>query len=250
LAAGIRWPYIPFRASAAALAALFQKLKDDGLVGANFTYPCKEAAFALCDDSAPEAATLRAANCVRITGGRVTAFNTDVAGFYEALQDLAQDVRAKPVLILGIGAAARACGLALERAGADVTFAARDLTRPRAGVSPAAAVIHVSEAETFLRERPPALLVNATPVGLRPGDQRLFDYGAIPQTCFVYDLNYGRPTPLLAAAAARGLRYADGLGMLISQAARSFEIWTGRPAPTDVMRRAAEVELRKRHHAL
>ncbi len=246
VAATLDWSYIPFRADAGSLPALFGRLRRDGLVGGNFTYPCKEAAASLCDELSAEAELLGAVNAVRVSAESVEGFNTDVAGCAAALDELAVEVGGRSVLVLGAGAAARACGLALAAANAAVTFASRDVSRPRPGVSPQAAVIRLSDAEEFVTTRKPALLINATPIGLSSNEPALFDYAVIPDNCFVLDLNYGRPTVLLAAAKRRGLRCADGRTMLLWQGARAFELWTGVPPPVDVMRRALATELRKR----
>lgn len=246
LAVSINWAYIPFRSDAETLPVIFNKLKNQGLIGANFTFPCKEKAVALCDNASREAAAIQAVNCVRVTDGCVEGDNFDIIGFQESLSELGCILRDQLVLILGVGASARACAVALTREGAAVTLAARDVARPRPGLPPAAVVIRMSEVEEFIRQRSPAMLVNATPSGLRESDTPLFNYDLIPPTCFVYDLNYGRETPLVVSAGRRGLKYTDGLPMLVRQAARSFEFWTGQAAPVEVMRRAAAKELRLR----
>ncbi len=87
------------------------------------------------------------------------------------------------------------------------------------------------------------LVLNATSLGLNPGDASPLDESqfALKQARAVYDMIY-RPaeTPLLQAARAAGCKTANGLGMLLHQGAKAFEIWTGRAAPLDVMRRALE----------
>jgi shikimate dehydrogenase len=87
------------------------------------------------------------------------------------------------------------------------------------------------------------LLLNATPLGLKPGDPLPLDEKQFPlrQARAVFDMIYNpAETPLLKAAKAAGCRTANGLGMLLHQGAKAFEIWTGQPAPLDVMRRALE----------
>ena len=90
---------------------------------------------------------------------------------------------------------------------------------------------------------PVDLLLNATPLGLKPGDPLPLDEKqfSLRQARAVYDMIYNpAETPLLKAAKAAGCRTANGLGMLLHQGAKAFEIWTGQPAPLDVMRRALE----------
>jgi shikimate dehydrogenase len=245
LAAGYSWPYVPFRANEDTLADLFERLKRDDLAGANFASPCEEAAVALCDQLSAEAELLAAVDTVRFHARKVEGLNTAVNGFARSLDELALSLADERVLILGANAPARACGVALEQAGASVTFAAQDLARPRPGVSTRATVIRIADADVFLAEKKPAALVNAAPPE-EAIDTPLIDYGAIPSGCFVYDLACGRRTPLLEAAEARGLRYADGTATFIYRSARAFEIWTGVEAPLDAMRRAATAELQKR----
>ncbi|NIT35467.1 MAG: hypothetical protein GTN49_03025 [candidate division Zixibacteria bacterium] len=244
-ATGLEWSYIPFRADATTLPGLFARLKGNGLAAADFAYPCEEAAVGLCDELSEEAKLLAAVNTARISAEAVRGHNVDASAFERSLGELGLEVARKAVLVLGTGAAARACGLALERAGAAVTYAARDLTRPRPGVSTRATVIAWNDAERFLTVRKPAALIDATLTEAAAEGPPSFDYDAIPRGCFVYDLNCGCPTSLLKAAADRALRAADGLSMLIYKAARAFELWTGAEAPLDVMRRAAAAELEK-----
>ena len=144
------------------------------------------------------------------------------------------------------GATARACGLALERAGANVTYATDELTRPRPGLSSHVTVIRTEDVAPFLTGKRPVLLVDAS--ALEPADAGppLLDYGAIPPGCFVFDVNYSQETPLLKAAEEKGLRHADGLDLSLFAAERAFALWTGLDAPLDVMRRAATMELEKR----
>jgi len=241
-AAGLKWPYVPFRADGETLADLFARLVTDGLAGATFIYPCEGAAASLCTELSPEAATLAAVDTVRCTPGAVEGFKLDVYAFARSLDELGLDVAGKPALVLGAGPAGRACGLVLEQAGTAVTYAVRDATRPRPGVSSQATVIRMDDAPAFLVKKKPAALINtaaATPAAGAPP----LDYGAIPDGCFVYDLTGTSRTPLLEAAEGRGLRHADGLAMFLYKSCRAFEIWTGGEAPFDAMRRAAAAEL-------
>ena len=245
-AAGLNWSYIPFRAVATTLAELFARLRRDGLAGADFGPPCREAAVALCDELSTEAELLQAVTTARVRDDNVEGFNVDVYAFARALEGLALDVTGKPALILGTNATARACGLALERARANVTYASRELTRPRPGLSSHATVIRTEDVALFLNGKQPALLVDATASNPTEAGPPLLDYGAIPPGCFVFDATYGRRTPLLKAAEEKGLRHADGLNLSLFAAERAFALWTGLDAPLDVMRRAATTELEKR----
>lgn len=244
LAAGYKWPYVPFRANEDTLGDLFEQLKRDGLAGANFSPPCEEAAVSLCNRLSAEAELLAAVNTVRLAADAVEGFNTAVYGFALSLDELRLNLAGERALILGAGVAARACGAALEQAGASVTFAVQDVARPRPGISTRATVIRGADADVFLAEKKPAALVNAALP--ESGDAPPIDFSAIPSTCLVYDLSCGLRTPLLEAAGARGLRHTDGTAMFVYESARVFELWTGAEAPLDAMRRAATAELQKR----
>jgi shikimate dehydrogenase len=245
-ATGINWSYIPFRADEATLAELFGRLRGDGLAGADFDSSCQRGAVELCDDLAADAELLQAVTTARIRDEKVEGFNVDVGAFGRALGEPAVNVSAQSALVLGVGAAARACGLALERAGANVTFAADELTRPRPGLSSHVTVIRTDDVAPFLAAKRPALLVDATTLDPGHAVPPPFDYDVIPPGCFVFDVTYDRQTPLLKAAEKRGLHVSDGLHMLLCAAERSFTLWTGLDAPLDVMRRAATLELEKR----
>jgi shikimate dehydrogenase len=246
-AAGLNWSYIPFRADEATLAELFHRLRGDGLAGADFDSSCGEAAVELCDNLSADAELLQAVTTARVRDGEVEGFNVDVQAFGRVLEGLLKDVSAKPALVIGVGAAARACGLALERAGANVTYAADELTRPRPGLSSNATVIRTEDVAPFLTAKRPALLVGTTASDQNEATLSPIDYGQIPATCTVVDVAYDRQTPLLKAAEERGLRAADGLNMLLYAAELAFSLWTGFDAPSDIMRRAATSELEKRN---
>jgi shikimate 5-dehydrogenase len=245
-AGGLSWSYIPFRADEATLAELFGRLRGDGLAGADFAPSCREAAVNLCDELSAEAELLQAVTTARVREEEVEGFNVDVYAFGRVLAELGEDVSAKPALILGTGATSRASGLALERAGAKVTYAAGDLSRPRPGLSSLVTVIRYEDVVRFLTAKRPALLVDATTPDGNEIDLPPVDYDAIPSTSIVVGVGYERQTPLMNAAEKRGLRAAGGLDILLYRAERAFNLWTGLEAPADVMRRAAASELAKR----
>lgn len=244
-AAALNWSYIPFRADESTLAELFRRLRGEDISGADFGSSCQGAAVELCDNLSADAELLQAVTTARERDDKAEGFNVDVEAFSRTLEELAVGVAAAPVLILGTGAAARACGLALERADANVTYATDALTRPRPGLSSRATVIRTEDAPTYLASKRPALLVDATASAAGPAVPPPFDYDVIPPDCFVFDVTYGRRTPLLEAAAKRGLRTSDGLNMLLRAAESAFVLWTGQDAPFNVMRRAATSEIEK-----
>jgi shikimate dehydrogenase len=210
-------------------------LPGAGFVGANATIPHKEAALALADAATDSARAIGAANTLTFgDGGRVHADNTDAPGLIDALPF---DPSGRTAVVLGAGGSARAAVWALVNAGAaDVLVWNRTPERARR---------LCAEIGGRAVDAPPAtadLLVHTTSVGLRSEDP----FKALPLTvdamdgypCLV-DLVYGSgPTALVSAARAAGATVVDGLEILVRQGARSFERWTGRAAPLDVLRAA------------
>jgi shikimate dehydrogenase len=140
-------------------------------------------------------------------------------------------------LVVGAGGAARAIALALGNAGAEVTVAAR---RAPAADS-AAGIVPGARSATIDAVDPGAfdVVVHATPVGMA-GEAPVIDPDRLnPDQLVVDTIYHPMETPLLAAARARGVPCANGLGMLVHQAALAFELWTGTDAPLEAMRAAA-----------
>lgn len=237
-ALGLPHRYEARRVTAAELPGVVQELRDGRYDGLNVTVPHKEAVLALADE---RGADLRAANTlVRTPDGRVVAHNTDVPALVEELRDLggpAAPWTTRRALVLGSGGAALAAVAALRLLGADdVALRARG-SRPPATQpwAPSAA----SEALTLA-------VVQATSAGMTGADAgepvaAAVAWNALPGDALALDVIYAPPeTPFLAAARARGLRTANGLGMLARQGALAFELWLGIPAPLNVMRAALE----------
>jgi 3-dehydroquinate dehydratase/shikimate dehydrogenase len=207
-----------------------------GLAGASVTAPFKLTAFQRADDCDPISRRIRSANTLRYTRGRSEACNTDVAGFLAPLAAQGVELRGTRVTVLGAGGAARAAVEALISAGAHVAIS----TRRRAQADAAARDFGCDVAAW-----PPAahswdVLVNTTPVGTAPAvDETPLPHGPFTGP-LVYDLVYNPSTTRLLRDAARaGCRTIGGLDMLVAQAERQFEWWTGTKAPALVMHDAA-----------
>ena len=222
-------------------------LSTHGFVGANVTIPHKERALAL---SKPDerARAVGAANTLWYQDGELCSTNTDVEGFINNLDSSAPGWdRAEDALVLGAGGAARAVvfGL-LERGVKRVHLANRTLERARAlsGQFGARVLPVAWDAIGGLLPRA-GLLVNTTSLGMHGQPALELDVGLLPSHAVVADLVYvPLQTPLLAAARARGLKTADGLGMLLHQAVRGFELWFGqRPTVTPELRALVEADL-------
>ncbi len=236
-AMGLDWVSVAFEVGAADTAAALHGARALGLVGLSVTTPHKDGAAREVDERTPLAERLGSVNCVSVRRGRLFGDSTDGAGFLAALErGSGFDPRDRRCLVIGAGGAARAVVAALADAGADEVAV---LNRGRPGAASAAAL--AGEAG---RVAQPAdlsgaeLVVHATPVGLGdPGALHpLVDATLLGPGQTVVDLVYhpGR-SALLVAAAAAGASVANGLGMLVHQAALSLEQWTGRPVPVEAM---------------
>jgi shikimate dehydrogenase len=225
------------------------RLSLRGFVGANVTIPHKERALAL---SKPDerARAVGAANTLWFDQGELCSTNTDVEGFINNLDACAPGWdRAEDALVLGAGGASRAVLFGLiERGIKRVHLANRTVERARALADQFGASV-LPVAWDALGELLPraGLLVNTTSLGMHGQPALELDIGRLPSNAVVADLVYvPLETPLLAAARGRGLETADGLGMLLHQAVRGFELWFGqRPQVTLELRALIEADLKK-----
>ena len=219
------------------------------LVGANVTAPHKEAAFGLCDRRTPVAEALGAVNTLWRQDGLLWGDNTDVAGFLANMDDSAPGWagRAKLAVVIGAGGAARAIVYALKSRGFErITIVNRTQSRAEAlaahfgGPTQAAPW---SRLTADLREAD--LLVNTTVLGMAGQPPLAVDLSPLPNRAVVAEIVYvPLRTPLIEAARARGLRAAEGLGMLLHQAAPGFARWFGaRPTVTPALRALVEAEV-------
>jgi shikimate dehydrogenase len=225
------------------------RLSLRGFVGANVTIPHKESVL---DLSTPDARALAigAANTLWFKDGELHSTNTDVEGFVSNLDACAPGWdKAEEALVLGAGGSSRAVVFGLiERGVKRVHLVNRTLSRAQALAEKfGAAVLPVGwdkVGELLPRAR---LVVNTTSLGMQGQGPLAIDASLLPKEAVVADLVYvPLETPLLAAAKARGLRTADGLGMLLHQAVRGFELWFGRrPEVTSELRAIVEADLTK-----
>lgn len=222
-------------------------LKSHGYVGANVTIPHKERALQLTEPD-DRARAVGAANTLYYDGDLLRSTNTDIEGFIGNLDASAPGWdRSAHALVLGAGGSSRAVvfGL-LERGVQRIALANRSIERAQAlrdlfGER----VVPIAWSDIPAALPGAGLLVNTTSLGMKGQPPLQIDLSALPADAVVSDLVYvPLETDLLAAAKARGLRTADGLGMLLHQAVRGFDLWFGaRPHVTPELRALVEADL-------
>ncbi|MGX9391606.1 shikimate dehydrogenase [Nitrobacteraceae bacterium UC4446_H13] len=228
-------------------AEFVQNLSHHGFVGANVTIPHKERALLLTEPD-ERARSVGAANTLWYDGETLRSTNTDIEGFINNLDaDAPGWDAADEAVVLGAGGSSRAVvfGL-LERGIKRVHLVNRTAGRAQALADQFGARVSPRGWEALGELLPRAqLLVNTTSLGMKGQPSLEIDVGLLPAQATVADLVYvPLDTPLLTAARARGLRSAGGLGMLLHQAVRGFELWFGRrPEVTSELRQLVEVDL-------
>jgi len=245
---GLDYLYIPFRVAPEQLPQAVAGLKSLNVAGFNVTIPHKVAVMPLLDGLDPLAEKIGAVNTVVNEDGKLRGYNTDAEGFYRVLLEQGFSLQGKNVVLLGAGGAARALAYILAEKGARLTILNRrqeldwaeniarfildDLNKE----------VKVFELGNISKALPGAdLLVNATSVGMSPADNASpVPAPLLEKVPVVFDIVYNPlKTRLLKEAAAAGAQTISGIDMLAWQGALSFEKWTGKSAPVDLMRQEA-----------
>jgi shikimate dehydrogenase len=247
-ALGVAGEYRALSVPPGELPTAVRGLHAAGYRGVNVTVPHKQAVLALLDAVTADAREIGAVNTIVVApDGRLLGANTDWSGFAADLDELGLSVRGRRVAVLGAGGAARAVVYALARAGARVAVYSRDVTRAQSLVGGLRAALGGAELSAHALGDLAGvdafdLVVNATSAGMAPQtDVSPWPEGLpYPRSAALYDLVYAPAvTRLMEQADAAGAPAYNGLGMLVQQAARSSELWTGRTPPLEAMRAAA-----------
>ena len=248
--AGLDWRYEAMEVTPEELAATIASMRKHGWLGANVTIPFKEAVLPLLDEIDSSAVQTSAVNTIVNRNGHLVGHNTDLRGFMRDLRTHWQVPKTGRPLILGAGGGARAVAFGLAQEGLDLLLIARTTIRAERLAEDVRRYHGVGVAilpwarDSFTKAASQCILiVNATPLGMMPEVQNSPWPGdvALPPAAFVYDLVYSPREPQLVKQAQRsGLRAASGAGMLLEQAALSYELWTGLRAPRERMRAALE----------
>jgi 3-dehydroquinate dehydratase/shikimate dehydrogenase len=233
--------YLPLHAKT--LKDLIHCVREIPLHGLSITMPYKQAILPYLDNTDAHTSKIGACNTVvRGQEGKLYGFNTDVAGVVRPLEQRLSIENAK-VLVLGAGGAARAAVFGLKERGAEVWILNR--TSAKAQKLARQAKAHTIK-RADLRKIAFDVIINATPVGMgNTLDCPLKDQEI--QARVVFDMVYDPvETHLLQVARAKGIAVIPGVEMFVQQAARQFEIWTGKPAPAGDMLRAVTIALQDR----
>src|SRR2546422_3676401 len=251
----MNWRYAAFRVPAAGLSQALRGVVALGMAGVNVTIPHKESAAGVLDELDDLARQIGAVNTVGVSGSRLRGFNTDGAGMLDALiSDGGMPASGRRWVVVGAGGGGRAAAFALAAAGASrITVLNRTERKARnladavhraapgckvepAPLAPETISRAVEDAEIVVHAT--AATMSAAMGGGRADWLQALARG-LRQGMAVLDMVYTPAwTELLGAAKAAGAAAVSGLSMLVFQGARSFELWTGRPAPLDVMRQA------------
>jgi len=221
-----------------------------GFAGVNLTVPHKEIAFRGLEKLDKSAQLLGAANTVEFTEDGMVGHNTDGYGFLKALEEaFGKTVEGDSVFVLGCGGAGRATALMAATNGAkSLVLADIDAERVQRlndeiiGLTPDVEIVQaLGKSRQIELCRECDLVVQASPVGMKEGDPSLLPPEAFRERQRAFDLIYMYPeTTFLATARGAGAQIANGLGMLLHQGARAFEIWTGIEPAVPAMRKALE----------
>jgi len=231
----------------AALPALLQEAQDLGFAGLNITYPCKQAVIPLLDELSEEARTIGAVNTVQFRSGKRIGYNTDASGFEESFRRGMPGAALSSIVQIGGGGAGAATAFAFLRLGAQ-RLTIIDVAFERAQALASTLQRHFEDCEVRAGTDLQAALrnadgiLNATPLGMAQHPGSAVPAELLHSTLWVADIVYFPiETQLLRAARAAGCRTLDGGGMAIFQAALAFEIFTGRTADPQRMRRQFEL---------
>jgi len=226
------------------LKDLLACVKEIPIHGLSVTMPYKETILSHLDNTDSHSAKVGACNTVvRAQDGKLYGFNTDTAGIVRPLERRLNTLEGARILVLGAGGAARAAVFGLKERGSEVYILNRSLAAAKK-------LAHQAHARVVkkpdLRKLAFDVIINATPVGMGNTRETPLQDKEI-NARYVFDMVYDpAETRLLKLAKERGAQLIPGIEMFVHQAARQFEIWTGKPAPWDEMLRVVLLALQDR----
>lgn len=248
-ALSLPWCYLPFNINHSDLEASVRSIIPLGINGVNITIPFKMKVIPFLDKLDRHAGLIGAVNTIEVSEGKLIGHNTDGSGFIKAFnEEIDLPISGRRFLIIGAGGAARAAVFALAEEGAgEIIIINRTIEKGKVLADDMRKTflslkISVMEFNTYGMNNlitDGDVIINTTSVGMKSSDPLIIPPDILKPSMVVCDLIYNPPeTPLLRGARKAGIRFMNGLGMLLYQGALSFEIWTGLKAPVGVMREA------------
>ena len=237
--------YIPFEVKPVFIKEAIEAIRFLNFRGINLTIPHKKDGYYLVDELDEEAKHLKVVNTIKNEDGKLIGYITDGSGFVRSIkEDGKVELKNKNVYLLGAGGA----GWAIS--GAIVKEKIRKLLITNRTMEKAIAIKnHLKENFNFtnaelidfknrneINFQDIDIIINTTSIGMKEGDIVLIKEEKIKKNIFIYDIIYNRKTELIKTAEKLNLPHLDGLSMLVYQGAISFEIWTGKKAPIDIMK--------------
>jgi shikimate dehydrogenase len=253
-ALGLDFVYTAFRVEPSEVANALAGVRALGIVGLNVTMPHKEAVIAYLDKIDETAKFLNSVNTIHNKNGKLEGYSTDGIGALKALKENGADPHGKRVVMLGAGAAARAIAYTLVQEVDELVVLNRTVSEAKKLAEPLKCrfgnkIVADSIKPETVKEKicDTQILLNATFVGMKPNiSQSLIAPSILKSELTVIDIVYNPvETKLALDAKAAGAKVISGIEMLIYQGAASFEIWTGKQAPVQVMRKAALEQLKR-----
>ncbi len=239
--------YVTFSVRPDLLGDAVKAIRALNLSGVNVTVPHKENVIPFLDEVSEEASFIGAVNTIKNDDGKLIGYNTDGRGFMQSLSDAGINAKDKKILIAGAGGASRAIGYYLCKEASNVYLYDVDANKAEAlrmhlnSIKNNTSLINNDSLKSSDFFSGVDIVINATPLGLKPDDPMPVDISLLNKNHIVCDLIY-KETPLLREASKIGCKTMDGLGMLLWQGVFAFEIWTGIMPPADVMRKALSAE--------
>jgi len=234
--------YLPFSVDPKKIKDAVSSLVALDLMGVNVTVPHKQEVMKYLDSISKEAKIIGAVNTIVVRDGKLHGYNTDGMGFIASIEeDLKIDVKGMSMFLLGAGGGGRAVAVQSALSGLKKVYIsdkdhkrAKDLVKSVPGKK-AELLTDLKEIRSIVRKSD--IIVNATPIGLHEDDPVSIPPEWIPEGKVVYDLIYN-PAKTKLLMSVRGCVTVNGLGMLLHQGAKAFELWTGEKAPVEIMRKA------------
>ena len=228
-AAGLNAIYLRF--DSPSLDNICDVIREYDIRGMNVTIPYKQEIYGLLDKTADTCLEVGAVNTIINDNGVLKGENTDVEGIRFALRSKGEETKGKKVLLLGAGGASRAAAYAFTKMDCRISIAGRTGNKA-CDVSRAFGTdIHEGSVKDY------DIIVNCTPVGLVDGEYPA-DISDMHGGQVIFDMVYGRETPILEMAKRKGCTIINGADMLVGQGAESFGLWFGKEPDTEVMRGA------------